>query len=87
MADLLELFLQDDLLVRSSRQIQRRIKVAGFRELKTLEELDWSFNTTIKKKPAESTDGLPRPEEPMTIKTHATGRFRSVNRSLDWSAR
>jgi DNA replication protein DnaC len=50
-AEFLELILQDELLVRASRQIQRRVKSAGFRELKTLEDFDWSFNPSIKKKP------------------------------------
>ena len=50
-AEFLELLLQDELLVRSSRQVERRVKAAGFRELKSLEEFDWSFNPSIKKKP------------------------------------
>ena len=37
--------------VRLDRQIARRIKAAAFRELKTLEDFDWDFNTSIKKKP------------------------------------
>jgi DNA replication protein DnaC len=49
-AEFLELILQDELLVRKERQIQRRIKAAVFRELKTIEDFDWQFNTSIKKK-------------------------------------
>ena len=49
-AEFLELILQDELLVRKERQIQRRIKAAVFRELKTLEDFDWQFNPSIKKK-------------------------------------
>jgi DNA replication protein DnaC len=49
-AEFLELILQDELAVRSDRQLQRRIKAALFRELKTLEDFDWSFNPSIKKK-------------------------------------
>jgi len=49
-AEFLELILQDELAVRSDRQLQRRTKAAGFRELKTLEDFDWSFNPSIKKK-------------------------------------
>jgi DNA replication protein DnaC len=49
-AEFLELILQDELLVRNDRQIQRGIKSAAFRELKTLEDFDWQFNTSIKKK-------------------------------------
>ncbi len=46
----LELILQDELLIRDERLMQRRIKQAGFRELKTLEDFDWQFNNTIKRK-------------------------------------
>jgi DNA replication protein DnaC len=49
-AEFLELILQDELLIRNERLIQRRIKAADFRELKTLEDFDWQFNTAIKKK-------------------------------------
>lgn len=49
-AEFLELILQDELLVRADRQLERRVKAAQFRELKTLEEFDWSFNPSIKKK-------------------------------------
>jgi DNA replication protein DnaC len=48
--EFLELVLQDELLVRKERQIKRRIKAAMFRELKTLEDFDWQFNPSIKKK-------------------------------------
>lgn len=48
-AEFLELILQDELLVRKQRQIARRVKSAAFRELKSLEEFDWSFNPAIKK--------------------------------------
>jgi len=49
-AEFLELVLQDELLVRNERQIQRRVKTAAFRELKTLEDFDWQFNPSVKKK-------------------------------------
>ena len=49
-AEFLELALQDELAVRSDRLMQRRIKAAGFRELRTLEDFDWSFNPSIKKR-------------------------------------
>jgi DNA replication protein DnaC len=49
-AEFLELVLQDELAIRSERQIARRVKIAAFRELKTLEDFDWQFNPTIKKK-------------------------------------
>jgi len=48
-AEFLELILQDEMLVRKDRQIQRGIKKAGFRDLKTLEQFDWRFNSSIRK--------------------------------------
>jgi len=49
-SEFLELVLQDELMVRADRQLQRRVKTAQFRELKTLENFDWSFNPSIKRK-------------------------------------
>jgi DNA replication protein DnaC len=49
-AEFLELVLQDELAVRDDRRLQRRVKSAMFRELKTLENFDWSFNPSIKRK-------------------------------------
>ena len=49
--EFLELILQDELLVRDQRKIARRVKAASFRDLKSLEDFDWSFNPTIKKSP------------------------------------
>ena len=49
-AEFLELLLEDELLVRAERLINRRIKAASFRELRTLEDFDWSFNPSIKMK-------------------------------------
>ena len=49
-AEFLELILQDELVVRGDRQFRRRLKAAGFREHKSLEDFDWSFNPSIKKK-------------------------------------
>lgn len=49
-AEFLEVLLQDELAVRSDRQVRRRVKAAQFRELKTLDGFDWSFNPSIKKK-------------------------------------
>jgi DNA replication protein DnaC len=48
-AEFLELVLQDELLVRSERLIQRRVKAAQFRELKPLDEFDFAFNPSIHK--------------------------------------
>ena len=49
-AEFLELILQDELNVRSSRQISRRVKAAMFGEVKNLDEFDFSFNPSIKRK-------------------------------------
>ncbi len=49
-AEFLELILQDELAIRNERLINRRVKTAAFRELRTLEDFDFSFNTSIKKK-------------------------------------
>jgi DNA replication protein DnaC len=48
--EFLELVLQDELLVRSNRAIDRRTKKAMFRDLKTLDDFDWNFNRSVKKK-------------------------------------
>jgi DNA replication protein DnaC len=45
----LELLFQDELNVRQQRLIDKRTKVAGFRDRKTLDEFDWTFNPTIKR--------------------------------------
>jgi DNA replication protein DnaC len=68
-AEFLELVLQDELAVRSDRLLQRRVKAAGFRELKTLDSFDWTFNPAIKKK---------------QIFDLATGRFVRENRDVLW---
>lgn len=47
--EFLELILQDELLVRQQRQIDRRVKAANFRELKPLDDFDFVFNPTIKR--------------------------------------
>jgi DNA replication protein DnaC len=49
-AEFLELVLQDELALRNDRFLKRRVKVASFRELKTLDQFDWSFNPSIPKK-------------------------------------
>jgi DNA replication protein DnaC len=49
-AEFLELLLQDELAVRSDRQVRRRVKAAQFRDLKTIDDFDWSFNPSIKRK-------------------------------------
>jgi len=49
-AEFLELILQDELAVRNERLIQRRTKAAAFRDLKTLDQFDFSFNPSINKR-------------------------------------
>lgn len=49
-AEFLELALADELAVRQERLIARGLKAAGFREQKTLEDFQWDFNRSIKKK-------------------------------------
>jgi DNA replication protein DnaC len=49
-AEFLELILQDELVVREQRQIARRVKAAAFRELKPLDQFEWSFNPSLPKK-------------------------------------
>jgi len=49
-AEFLELIVQDELAVRGDRQLERRTKAACFREAKTLEEFEWSFNPSVPKK-------------------------------------
>jgi DNA replication protein DnaC len=48
--EFLELILQDELAVRNNRQFERRFKAAEFRERKSLEDFDWSFNPSIPRK-------------------------------------
>ncbi len=47
--EFLELLLQDELTLRSDRQIHRRTAMAGFRDAKSLADFDFSFNPSIKK--------------------------------------
>ncbi len=49
-AEFLELILQDEVHVRNERLIERRVKAAGFRERRTLEDFDWSFNPSVPRK-------------------------------------
>lgn len=64
-----ELMLQDEINVRGDRQIARRIKQAGFRDVRRLEDFDFSFNTTIRKNIAFEL---------------ATGRFVREHRDVLW---
>jgi DNA replication protein DnaC len=49
-AEFLELILQDELSVRRDRLVGRRTRAASFREQKTLEDFDWDFNRSIRRK-------------------------------------
>jgi DNA replication protein DnaC len=66
-AEFLELVMQDEMLVRGERKLARRLKAASFRDLKSLEDFDWSFNRSIKKS---------------EIFELATGRFISEHRDV-----
>jgi len=48
--EFLELLLQDELHIRHERRIARRTKAAAFRDIKTLDDFDWQFNRSIKRK-------------------------------------
>ncbi len=48
--EFLELILEDEVAVRRDRKVARRIKAAAFRDPKTLEDFDWDFNTSVKRK-------------------------------------
>jgi DNA replication protein DnaC len=48
--EFLELLLADELAVRSSRQVERRVHAAMFREVKSLDEFDFAFNPSIKRR-------------------------------------
>jgi len=69
--EFLELILQDELLVRKDHQMQRHLKAAQFRELKTLEDFDWQFSPSIKKK---------------LVYDLATGRFIREARDCLWKS-
>ena len=48
--ELLEMVVQDELDVRASRKIERGRKMAGFRDHRSLEDFDFSFNTSVKRR-------------------------------------
>lgn len=48
--EFLELILQDELNVRQQRKITRRTVAAEFTALKSLEDFDWRFNSSISRK-------------------------------------
>lgn len=68
-AEFLELILEDELATRNERLIQRRTKAAGFRDLKTLDQFDFSFNPSINKQ---------------QVYELATGRFIRESKDVLW---
>lgn len=48
--EFLELILADELVVRNDRKIARRTKAAAFRDQKSLDDFDFEFNTSVKRK-------------------------------------
>lgn len=48
-AEFLDLIFQDELVVRDSRAVERRKDNARFRDLRTLEDFDFSFNESIQR--------------------------------------
>ncbi len=49
-AEFLELILTDELVVRNDRKIARRTKAAAFRDQKKLDDFDFEFNTSVRRK-------------------------------------
>lgn len=49
-AEFLELIFQDELAIRAERLIERRVKAAAFREVKSMDQFDFAFNPSIKKR-------------------------------------
>jgi DNA replication protein DnaC len=48
--EFLELIMQDEVNIRHQRLLARRVKLAAFHDTKTLEDFDFSFNPSIKRK-------------------------------------
>lgn len=48
--EFLELLLEDEIRIRDERSLTRRLNAAQFREQKTLEDFDFSFNTSLNRK-------------------------------------
>lgn len=49
--EFLEQIFQDEINIRQQRMVEKRVKAACFRDRKTLEDFDWSFNPQIKRQP------------------------------------
>jgi DNA replication protein DnaC len=65
--EFLELILQDEVAVRDHRKLDRRTKLARFHDLKTLDQFDWDFNSSLPRK---------------TLFELATGRFLDESRDV-----
>jgi len=48
-AEFLELIVSDEIAIREDRAMERRVKAAKFRELRSIEDFDFSFNPSIKR--------------------------------------
>ena len=73
-AEFLELILQDELVIRQDRQIARRIKAAAFRDQKSLDDFDFAFNPSVKRKQIYDLE---------TSSANTTTRFWSVRREWE----
>ncbi len=49
-AEFLELIVNDEISIRDDRAIERRVKAARFRELRAIEDFDFSFNPSVKRR-------------------------------------
>ena len=49
-AEFLELIVSDELAVRADRAVARRTKAARFRDTRTIEDFDFSFNPSINRR-------------------------------------
>ena len=47
--EFLELILEDENAVRKQRLFNRRTKAASFRDQRSLEDFDWTFNRSVKR--------------------------------------
>jgi len=80
-AEFLELIFRDELLVRKDRLIARRVRVAAFRDLKTLEDFDFSFNPSVPKKliyELATCRFIPRREDVLWLGPPGTGKSHLV---------
>ncbi len=48
--EFLELIVSDEIALRQDRAIERRVRAAGFREKKSIEDFDFSFNPSINRR-------------------------------------